>query len=294
MNEKTDDRLAWGLLLLLALIWGTSFILMKKGLAVFTPGQVGAYRIAVAFFIFLPWGIQALAKVPLAKWRYIVVAGILGNLLPAFLFTHAQMHMESSVAGILNTLTPIFTFLISIFFFGQPIRPWQVVGLALGFSGALGLSFVQTGGRAGSFNEYALLILVATIGYGISVNVIGKYLAGIGSLFISSAAMLVIGPVAVVYLLASDFAARVPASPQSWGAFGFITILGVLSTALGLLLFNKLVKLTSPVFASAVTYIIPVFALMWGLIDGERLTFLHLFGIVFILSGVYAVNRGKK
>ncbi len=293
MTNQKDEKLAWGLLLLLALIWGTSFILMKKGLTVFSPGQVGSYRIVVAFFIFLPWAIQNFREVPAHKWKYIMVAGVLGNLIPAFLFTNAQTRIESSVAGILNTLTPIFTFLISILFFGQPVRRWQVIGLVLGFSGAVGLSFVKTGGEIGSFNAYALLILLATVLYGISVNTIGKYLGGLKSLTISASAMLIVGPVALVYLLSTDFVQQVQATPESWGAFGYLTMLGVFSTALGLLLFNKLVKITSPVFASAVTYIIPVFALLWGFIDGEKLTFLHLFGMVFILAGVYAVNRGK-
>jgi drug/metabolite transporter (DMT)-like permease len=290
---KNDEKLAWGLLVLLALIWGTSFILMKKGLTVFTPGQVAAYRIVVAFLIFLPWAIGGWRQVPPAKWKYIIVAGILGNLIPAFLFTNAQMQMESSVAGILNTLTPIFTFLVSVLFFGQPAKKWQMVGLALGFAGAVGLSFVAAGGQVGTFNAHALLILVATICYGISVNTISKYLAGVKSLIISASAMLVVGPLALAHLLSGDFVDRVPVSPQSWAAFGYITVLGVLSTALGLLLFNKLVKITSPVFASAVTYIIPIFALGWGLLDGEHLTYLHLLGMTLIVAGVYAVNKGK-
>lgn len=285
------DKLAWGLLLVLSVIWGSSFILMKRGLQVFDAGQVGAYRIAVAFLIFLPIALREWRHIPPDRWRYLLAAGALGNLFPAFLFAFAQTKMESSVAGILNALTPIFTFIISILFFGQQARTAQIVGLVLGFTGSLAISFVQAGGNIGDFNAYTLLIVVATLFYGISVNLIGTYLSDQPSLRVSAVAITLVGLPALLYLLSTDFLARASASPQGWASLGYITILGVFSTSISLVLFYKLVRITSAVFASFVTYLIPIFALTWASLDGEQLTWLHLVGMAFIISGVYAVGR---
>jgi drug/metabolite transporter (DMT)-like permease len=278
---------------MLALIWGSSFILIKKGLGHFQAGQVGAYRIAVAYVALLPIALRGLSSIPLDRWPFLAVSGFLGNLFPAWLFAIAQTKLDSSVTGILNTLTPLFTFIISLLFFGRPARFTQVVGLGLGFFGAAGLSFVSAGGQIGTFNHYALLIALATLCYGFSINTIASKLQALPSVLISAAGIFTVGPVAVAYLAATGFHHQIAISTASWGAFGYLTLLGLMGTAVGLVMFNKLVKISSPVFASSVTYVIPLFALGWGLLDGEQPTWLHLGGLTLILAGVYAINRGR-
>ncbi|MCS6969027.1 MAG: DMT family transporter [Cytophagales bacterium] len=285
-------RLAWGLLLLLAFIWGSSFILIKRGLSIFSAGEVGALRIAIAFLLLLPAAIVHVRAIPAQKWLHVFLTGFLGNFLPAFLFAKAQQYLPSSVVGILNGLTPIFTLVVGVLFFAFQLRKWQLAGILMGFSGSLSLSWIRSSGQLGEFNPYILLIAAATICYGFSVNIIGKYLRQLPSLAISSVALLLVGPIAVLYLLlGTDFVNKCQYGNAAWIALGYIGILATFGTALGLVFFNKLVKITSPVFASSVTYLIPIVALLWGVADGEQLTWLHGLGMMLIVGGVYVANR---
>ncbi len=290
--SQTDKRLAWLILLALAFVWGSSFILMKRGLTVFAAGEVGALRIVIAFVLLLPIAINNLRLIPAKSLPYIFIIGFCGNLLPAFLFATAQQYLPSSVAGILNALTPLFTLLIGVLFFSFRLKKWQLLGIAMGFAGSIGLSLIQSGGEVGGFNPYALLIVAATLCYGISVNVIGKYLRQLPSLAISAIAMGMVGPLALAYLsLTGDLPAKLAQGEQTWAALGYVGILGIFGTALGLVFFNKLVKMTTPVFASSVTYLIPVFAMLWGIADSEAFGLWHLAGMGLIVGGVYVANR---
>lgn len=291
-NPNANPKLAWLILLLLAFIWGSSFILMKRGLTVFSAGEVGALRIVIAFVLLLPlaWGNWRL--VPAQSRPYVFLTGFLGNLLPAFLFATAQQYLASSVVGILNALTPIFTLLVGVLFFSLQLKKRQFIGIAMGFAGSIGLSWVQSGGEVGSFNPYTLLIVAATFCYGISVNIIGKYLRKLPALAVSSVAMLMVGPLALAYLAAtSNTLAKLEQGTEAWIALGYIGILGTFGTALGLIFFNKLVQMTSPVFGSLVTYLIPVVAMLWGIADSETFGMLHLTGMALIVGGVYVANR---
>jgi drug/metabolite transporter (DMT)-like permease len=289
---QTDKKLAWLILIALAFVWGSSFILMKRGLTVFAAGEVGALRIVIAFVLLLPITVGNLRLIPAKSLPYIFITGFCGNLLPAFLFATAQQYLPSSVAGILNALTPIFTLLIGVLFFSFQLKKWQFIGITMGLTGSIGLSLIQSGGEVGGFNPYALLIVAATLCYGISVNVIGKYLRQLPSLAISATAMTMVGPPALAYLLATgELPVKLAQGEQAWVALGYIGILGIFGTALGLVFFNKLVKMTSPVFASSVTYLIPVFAMLWGIADSETFGLLHLAGMGLIVGGVYVANR---
>ncbi|MCS7019293.1 MAG: DMT family transporter [Cytophagales bacterium] len=291
-HPSKHPPLAWILLFLLALIWGSSFILMKRGLIVFSAGEVGALRIVIAFLLLLPIALKHWRAIPAHSWRYVFLTGCLGNLLPAFLFATAQQHLASSVVGILNALTPIFTLLVGVLFFALPLRKWQLIGIAMGFAGSISLSWVQSGGEVGSFNPYILLIVMATVCYGISVNIIGKYLRHLPSLAVSSTALTTVGPLALIYLGAVEHIPdKLAQGSKAWLALGYVSMLGIFGTALGLIFFNKLVKITSPVFGSSVTYLIPLVALLWGIVDSEAFGLLHLTGMMLIVGGVYVANR---
>ncbi|MGB0524963.1 MAG: DMT family transporter [Flammeovirgaceae bacterium] len=282
------------LFILLSLVWGSSYILIKRGLDAFAPDQVGALRIAFSFFFMLPWAIRALKGVPKQKIKYLAIVGVLGNLLPAFLFAKAQTELASSITGVLSGMTPIFTFLIGLFVFKNRLRFGQMIGLSLGFLGTVWLSFVGNNGMMGSLNVYALLVLLATVFYATSTNVVKVYLSEIKPLHITAVAMLMIGPIATIYLLSTDFMARFATEPAAWSSLGYISILGIVGTAIALALFNKLIQLTSAVYASSVTYLITVVAIFWGVLDGEKLFAMHYLGIAIILLGIFLVNRFRK
>lgn len=288
MNSKISS---WLLLIILALIWGSSFILMKKGLIAYDSNQVGALRILIAFLSLLPFAITHLKKEYLSKWKYFLAVGLFGNFIPAFLFTLAETRISSSLAGLLNSLTPIFTLLIGLLVFGIAVRKNQVIGIILGFIGAaiLILGPGLTGIARDSY--YGLLVVIATICYGISVNVIRKHLGGVPSVATTFWAFLLVGPFAGVYLITTDFTDRLATHPFALSSLGYTAILGVVGTAGAVILFNVLIKKTNAIFASSVTYLIPIVALGWGVSDGESIGFVHFTAILVILTGIFLINR---
>ncbi len=291
--KSTSKYLPIALLLILSLIWGSSFILIKRGLEAYSPGQVGALRVVFSFLVLLPWALPSLAKIPRDKLGYVALTGFMGNLIPAFLFAKAETELASSVAGVLNGLTPLFAFIIGLLFFKTAWKKEQLLGLIIGFIGTLGLSFVQGEGQLGGMNSYAILVVIATICYATNANLLKEKLGMLEPLPLTAVAMLFIGPVGIGYLLTTDFLSVVGTTPQSWYSLGYLAILGIVGTAIALVLFNVLIQMTSTVFATAVTYIIPVIAVLWGLLDGEQLFPLHYVGMGLILVGVYIVNKWK-
>jgi drug/metabolite transporter (DMT)-like permease len=284
-----NTTLSWVLIGVLSLIWGGSFILIKNGLTVFSAGQVGALRMVVATLIFSPLTITVYKQIPSDKWKYVAISGIVGNLLPSFLFAFAQTSLSSSITGILNALTPMFTLLIGIILFKSPLKIWQILGLLLGFAGACGLSLLKTDGSLGTINFYVFLVLLATLCYGISINVVRQYLGGIKPIYVAACSLTTTSPFALAYLFTTDLPNF--AQPVASTAIYSIIILGVFGSAFALILFNKLVQISSAVQASLTTYLIPIVALFWGWFDGETVTVWHFAGMALIISGVYVVNR---
>ncbi len=280
------------LLIILALIWGTSFILMKRGLVVFSADEVGALRVTAACIVLLPFAFSRLKELPKEQYWKPFVSGMMGIFIPAFLFASAQTRMESSIAGVLNSLTPIFTLIIGIILFKQKFKPLAAFGFLLSLAGTVLLIMARSGGQLGGVNYYAFLIVIACVFYGCNVNFLKFQLSGLGSMTITSLALLFIGPLAIVYLFAfTDFATKLTEVPGAWAACAYIVLLGIMSTSVATLLFTKLIKISSPIFASSVTYIIPIVAVMWGVIDGEHLYTGHYIGMATIIGGVYLSNR---
>jgi len=280
------------LLLALSLIWGTSFILIKQGLKIFSPDEVGALRVAAAFIFLLPMAIQHLKELkPGDHWK-LFISGMLAVFIPAFLFAVAQTHLNSSLAGILNTLSPIWTMVIGAVFFSQRFRGWAIAGIFISFVGCVILAMARAGGGLGAFNVYALLIVLACACYGTNLNFLKFKVNYHQPMTIISVSLLLIAPLAYVYLFAfTDFTYKMGNVEGAWRAFGFIIILALMSTAVANLLFYKLLKISSPLFASSVTYVMPIVSVMWGLIDGEVLLAGHFIGMALILGGVFLANR---
>ena len=277
----------------LSLIWGSSFILIKKGLDVFSPGQLGSLRLSLAFLFLLPYAIPNIRTVQKEKWVYIILIGVISILIPAFLFAIAQTEITSSLTGILNALTPLFTLIIGIVIFKYKMKFFQLIGLVLGFIGSISLSFIDSEGGFGRMNFYVLFIVVATICYGVGSNIVKARLSDVNSTVLASLSLLVIGPFTVIYLFSTDFIDKVVSTEGSWEALGYIAILGIVGTGIAIALINRLIQITSPVFASSVTYLIPIVAVMWGLLDNEKLYLMHYAGMVLIIAGVYIVNKVK-
>jgi drug/metabolite transporter (DMT)-like permease len=287
--------LPWLILFILTLVWGSSFILIKKGLVYFTSTQVGAMRIAISFIFLLPFALARLRRVARNEWKHLIVVGLVGSGLPAFLFARAQTGLDSSMAGILNSLTPLFTLLTGVVFFSARSRWQSIAGVVIGLAGAIGLISVG-GGHSFEFNmKYAVYVILATICYAINVNIIKYRLMRLDAITITSMSFIFIGvPVLVHLFLFTDFVARLGSEEGSWLGLLYIAILAVVGTGLALMLFNALVKIASPVFASSVTYTIPLVAVSWGVLDGEPLSWSAGIWIALILTGVFLVNKKER
>ncbi len=221
--------------------------------------------------------------------------GTFGNFIPAFLFTKAETGLSSSLAGILNSLTPLFTLLLGVMFFRAKTRMVNVIGLMLGFIGAVGLMTVGKNVDINSNLLYGSYIILATLFYGLSVNVIKSKLGGVNPITATVWAMMFIGPMAGMYLFGfTDFTSRLSSNPQALQSLGYVSILAIFGTALSVIVFNVLIKNTSALFASSVTYLIPIVAMGWGVVDGDSIYFLHYLWIGLILIGVYLVNKKKS
>ena len=292
MNFNTKNG-HWAILLILAFIWGSSFILMKRGLESFSYSQVASLRLFIAFLFLIPFALPHIRIMFSKKAFYILAVGVIGNGIPAFLFTYAQKGLSSSLSGMLNSLTPLFTLLLGIFIFKTKIKWYNGIGILVGLAGAAGL-IVSNGsvGLNGSI-YYASYIIVATVMYGTSVNIIKKYLSEVSSVQITSLALMFVGPFAGIYLFSTDFVSVLFDKPQALISLGYVSVLAIIGTALSVIVFNMLIKMTSAIFASSVTYIIPVFAIIWGLFDGEAISVFQVLWISIILLGVYLVNAKK-
>jgi drug/metabolite transporter (DMT)-like permease len=292
MPQVNNNARALILLILLALIWGTSFILMKRGLEVFSAGELGSMRVAAASIFLLPLAVVKLKELYARHYLKLFASGMMGIFFPAFLFALAQTELESSVTGIMNSLTPICTLVIGVFFFQQKFRRASTLGIIIGLGGTVILILANSGGSIGGVNLFALLVIFACLFYATNVNYIKYKITDLGALTITSVSLLLIGPLALVYLFGfTDFTHKMETHQGAWTAFGYILLLGFMSTSLATILFNKLVKISSPLYTSSVTYLIPIVAVLWGLFDGERLYAGHFAGMAAIIGGVYLANR---
>lgn len=281
-----SKQLKWVYLVVLSLVWGSSFILIKKGLIGLTAFQLGSLRIIFAAIFLLLIGFKSLAKIPRHQWKYIALTSMFGTFIPAYLFAIAQTQIDSSVSSILNSLTPLNTLILGTLAFGLQFRRNQIFGVLIGLIGSALLILNGALHHPEQNYYYAILVLIASICYATNVNLIKKYLSDLTPVSITTGNFLVLLFPATIILFYSDFFEIVQLATVQQSVL-FIMILGVVGTGIANILFFKLIQMSSPVFATSVTYLIPVVAFFWGLLDHEMLTPVQFIGAFIILVGVY-------
>ncbi len=292
MNQ---NKLKWLYLLFLSLVWGSSFILMKKALIGLTALEMGALRIFISAIFLFVTGHKSLKKITSEEWKWIVVTAFLGTFFPVFLFAFAETQIDSAVVSILNSTTPLLTLLFGIVFFGTTLILNQILGVILGLLGTLALITLGAAINPDQNYFYSGLVLIASIGYAINVNIIKKKLQNVSAIAIATGNFLVIIIPAAAILLRTGYVNKpFISNPILLQSLGYVAILALLGTAVAKVLFNKLVQISDPVFSSSVTYVIPVVALTWGLLDNEKFHWLQGAAAFLILLGVFLVNGGRK
>ena len=283
----------WSIFLLLSLIWGSSFILMKIGLEALSAYEVASVRMLSAGLVLLPFALRSFRNIPLAKYPWIIVTCLLGSFFPAYLFCLAETKIDSSLAGILNALTPIFTLMIGIMFYKYQVGVYKIIGLLVGFTGLI-LLFITSGNISFSYLSYASLVLLATLFYGINVNLVAHHLSGQSSVAIASVAFCSFIIPSTLILWLAGFCNHSIHQPHFIGAVVASVTMGVMGTAVATILYYMLIKRAGGFFASMVTYGIPFVAVGWGLFGGETIGLLQVLCLCMILAGVYLTSLQKK
>jgi len=287
VDDKKISWQSWLMLGGLCLVWGSSFILIKRGLEAFSSEQVGLLRVGIAALAFMPFIFREYKKVAPKDLKYILIVGLAGSGIPSFLYPIAQTHISSSVSGVLNSLTPVFTFILGILFFKSVFKWTNFIGVLIGLSGAVILILFGED-LTGDINiRYSLYAVLATVFYAISVNTIGAHLKHVPPLTINVVAFTMIGIPILIYTATTDVFEVLTTHPKGWESFMYIAILALASTVFSSLVFFKLVQDTNALFASTVAYLIPIVALALGAWDGEVISLFHVVGMAMILGGVY-------
>jgi len=285
----------WLYLFILSIIWGSSYILIKRGLVGLTPIQLGSLRIVFSTIFLLIMGYKSLKGLSKKEWKWLIITGFLGTFFPSFFFAFAQQFIDSAVAAILNSLTPIFTLLVGVAFFSTTILTRQYAGVFLGFVGSVGLVWGGTQITENQPTEYVILIMCASMCYAVNIYFLKHKLANVSPMAMTLGNFIAILPPALLLLFFSDFfSAQKLQSENVITSLGFIALLAFFGTAIAKVMFNRFVKMASAVFVSSVTYTLPVVALFWGTLDGERISSFQLFTAVLILIGVSLAHRPKR
>jgi drug/metabolite transporter (DMT)-like permease len=282
----------WLYLVILSLVWGSSYILIKKTLIGLTPLQLGSLRIIFTTIILLFIGFSSLKKIPKNKWKWIFLTGYIGSFFPSFLFAFAQTEIDSGVAAILNSLTPLATLLIGLGFFKFIIDSKQIVGVIIGLIGSFLLIYEGSTINPDQNLLLVTFIIAASICYATSVNILKAHLQEVPAISIALGNFLCILPPALIILFSSGFLnINFAESPEVQNSLFYILILAIFGSAFAKVLFNRFIQIASPVFASSVTYTLPIVAIMWGYLDGESINNRQLLATAIILVGVYLANR---
>jgi drug/metabolite transporter (DMT)-like permease len=285
----------WLYLVILSLVWGSSYILIKKTLIGLTPLQLGSLRIIFTTIILLAIGFSSLKKIPKNKWKWIFLTGYIGSFFPSFLFAFAQTEIDSGVAAILNSLTPLATLLIGLGFFKFIIDSKQIVGVIIGLIGSFLLIYEGSTINPDQNLLLVTFIIAASICYATSVNILKAHLQEVPAISIALGNFLCILPPALIILFSSGFLnINFAESPEVQNSLFYILILAIFGSAFAKVLFNRFIQIASPVFASSVTYTLPIVAIMWGYLDGEFINNRQLLATAIILVGVYLANRKTK
>ena len=283
----------WGTLVILSLIWGSSYILIKKGLTGLTPIQLGSLRVIVTTIIIAPIGYQKIKHIPKQKMKWVALSAFVGSFFPAYLFAFAETEISSSITAVMVSLTPLFTLLISVFVFGEELLKKQVFGVLIGFTGIIVL--INNELFSSSFNIlYIMFIVLAAFCYAVNANVLKYKLSNIPALGIVFMSFLFMFIPAFIILCFSDFPfSDFTSDPLIIESIIYIIILALFGTAIAKVLYIKLLAISTPVFSVSTTYLMPVVAIFWGLLDGEEFKLTQFTGTAIILLGVYLVTKKK-
>jgi drug/metabolite transporter (DMT)-like permease len=285
----------WVYLITLSIIWGSSYILIKKGLVGLTPLQLGSTRIIMTTVILMIFGWKQLQKIPKNAWKWIILTGFFGTFFPSYLFAFAETVIDSSVAAVLNGMTPLFTLILGLLFFNSSFKWMKIIGVLVGFGGTLVLVSNEFTMRSGLSSWYAFLVVAATLCYSINVNLIKHKLQGVPALAIALGNFIAIVIPAFVVLLFVDFPwTKIISSSEVSSSIGYILILSLFGTALAKVMFNELVSISTAVFSISITYLLPIVAIAWGILDGEQFTLIQWLGCALILLGVYLITDKKR
>jgi len=288
-----NKNLKWIYLLILSFVWGSSYILIKKALIGLSPLQVGSLRTIISTVLLLAIGYSSLKSIPRDKWKWILITGLV-SFIPPFLFAYAQTEIDSALAAILNSLTPLATLLIGVGFYRFKIDSKQISGVIIGLIGSVLLMYQGSVINPDQNLLYVFFIIFASVLYAIQVNLLKVHLQDVSAVAITVGNFIFIFPLAVVIFLMSDYKQIDINDEDVKVALFCLLILSIIGTVFAKILFNKFVQIASPVFASSVTYTLPIVALFWGLIDGEVFTLNQFFATVIILIGVYLANKKSK
>ena len=291
MNEYNRK---WIYLIILSLVWGSSFILIKRALLGFTALQLGSLRIVFASTFLFVIGYRSLRTLTLRDWKWIFMAGLLSSFFPPFLFALAQTQLDSGVASIFNSAVPLFTTIVGIALFGAVITKRQITGVLIGLFGTLALILTGMEFDPNQNYWYSVFILLSALGYALNINIIKKHLGHLSPLAVTTGSFAVAFVPAMVIVFYSGFFNEIGSNVQMQYSLWYLLALAFLGTAVANIYFNKLIHLSSPVFAASVTYTIPLVAILWGVWDGETINLYQLIGGAIILFGVYLVNRKKR
>lgn len=284
----------WLILATLSITWGSSFILIKKSLFYgFSPFQIGSIRVLIAGLGFLFIGIPVLKKLNKSTILWMTAIGFLGNFFPMYLFPLAQKNMSSSIASILDALVPTFVLILGVWFFKDKIKLTQTIGIIIGFLGTFVLTYFTQSFIGVPDLAPTLMVILATISYAGSAILINKKMSNIPSFQLTAGIFTIMILPSSIVLLSSGFIEQIRTSEVQWAGFGYLSILSIFGTALAAFPYYYLIQKTSAVFASTVTYTIPLVAVIWGALDGEIINIWYGFGGLLILLGVYLSGEKK-
>ena len=290
MNNQQQK---WLSLVFLSIVWGSSFILMKKALIGVTPIQLGALRMIITAVFLLLVGFKSIQRIQKKHWIYIAYTALLGTFIPGFLFAYAIYGIDSSIVSILNSFTPFNTLIFGALVFGFSFKRKQLVGILIGLIGTLILILKGANLNPDQNYWYALLIIIASVGYAFNVNIVKKYLQDLDALAITTGNFLLLLVPATIVLSCTDFFSTFKTDDVGLESLGYISILSIVGTGIAKTMFNRLVHISTPIFSSSVTYLIPIVAIVWGVLDGEKLSEIQILAGIIILFGVYLVNKTK-
>lgn len=295
-NFKVPNQyLKWFFLITLSLLWGSSFILIKKSLLGLTPIQLGAVRVLITGIVLILFGFRKLKQLNKQQWFWVGLSGFIGTFFPSILFAYAETEIDSAIASILNSTVPLLALIVGLSFFGAAFIRKQFIGVFIGLIGSVLLIFAGASLNPDQNYWFSILPIIASVMYAFNANIIKKYLQNVSALGIATGSFLILIPVSIIVLFATDFfTAEKLKSPETHQALIYVSILAVLGTAFAKIIFNRLIQISNPVFTTSVTYLIPIIALSWGFLDGEQFNMMQFGAGLIILLGVYLANKKKR